>query len=63
MSVRLKSLLDAYDDDGNYIGDNTKYMDDSEKESDIEYEEEENKQYTSINTGRRAKYRLQQRSK
>ena len=35
-----KSLLDEYDDDGNYIGDNPKYMDDYIEESDTEDEEE-----------------------
>ena len=38
---QTKSLLDEYDDDGNYIGDNPKYMDDYEKESDLEDEDEE----------------------
>ena len=38
-----KSLLDEYDDDGNYIGDNPKYMDDYIKESDTEDEEENDK--------------------
>ena len=37
---QAKSLLDEYDDDGNYIGDNPKYMDDYIKESDTEDEEE-----------------------
>ena len=35
-----KSLLDEYDDNGNYIGDNPKYMDDYIEESDTEDEEE-----------------------
>ena len=37
--MEAKTLLDKYDDDGNYIGDNPKYMDkddDTESESDEE---------------------------
>ena len=36
-----KCLLDEYDDDGNYIGDNPKYMADYEKGSDIQDEDKE----------------------
>ena len=41
--TQAKSLLDEYDDDGNYIGDNPKYMNDSEEESDTEDGDEEEK--------------------
>ena len=36
-----KTLLDEYDDDGNYIGNNPKYMDNAEEESESESDEEE----------------------
>ena len=32
-----KSLLDEYDDDGNYIGNNPKYMDKEDSDSEEEY--------------------------
>ena len=41
MEFQAESLLDEYDDDGNYIGDNPKYMDDIEQESDTADEEDE----------------------
>ena len=37
------STLDEYDDYGNYIGDNPKYMNDFEEESDTEGGDEEEK--------------------
>ena len=36
-----KTLLDEYDDDGNYIGNNPKYMDNADEESESEPDEEE----------------------
>ena len=36
-----QSLLDEYDDDGNYIGNNPKYMDSEEDESYEEVTDEE----------------------
>ena len=39
--AQAKSLLDEYDDDGNYIGNNPKYMNDTEEESDTEDGDEE----------------------
>ena len=41
VDFQASSLLDEYDDDGNYIGDNPKYMDDIEQESDTADEEDE----------------------
>ena len=41
--TQAKSLWDEYDDDGNYIGDNPKYMNDIEEESDTEDGDEEEK--------------------
>ena len=34
-------MLDEYDDDGNYIGNNPMYMDDAKEESESEPDEEE----------------------
>ena len=56
VDFQASSLLDEYDDDGNYIGDNPKYMDDIEQESDTADEEDE--QYTS---SKRAKYRQKEK--
>ena len=47
--------MDENDDDGNYIGDNPKYRNDIEEESDTEDGDEEEKQYSNINTDKRAK--------
>ena len=40
VEFQARSLLDEYDNDGNYIGDNPKYMDDIEQESDTEDEDD-----------------------